>query len=100
MVGAGAMVSMDVVPFGLVQGDRARLVGLNRTGLVRAGRNKEELERLTQMFRLLFRAGLPLTLARERLEQDFPPGADRDLLLKFLGEVTRGLCRPRHRESA
>ena len=37
MVGGGGMCAQDVPPFTLAQGDRARLFGLNVTGLKRAG---------------------------------------------------------------
>ena len=65
MIGAGAMLSHDAPPFSLVQGDRARLVGVNLVGLGRAGVDPTSTARIKKAYRLLFwRSG---TLS-ERLE--------------------------------
>jgi UDP-N-acetylglucosamine acyltransferase len=53
---AGAMVSQDVPPFCLVQGDRAHLVSLNLTGLQRSGMPADEIASLKRVFRALFRS--------------------------------------------
>lgn len=54
MVGAGSMVSQDVPPFCMAHGNHARLVGLNRIGLLRAGVPTDELSTLRRTFRELF----------------------------------------------
>ncbi len=54
-VAAGAMLSQDVPPFCLVQGDRARLVALNEVGLKRGGFAEADIMALRRAFRLLFR---------------------------------------------
>lgn len=46
MIGACSMVAQDVIPFGLVQGDRARLDGLNLVGLKRRGMNRADISAL------------------------------------------------------
>jgi UDP-N-acetylglucosamine acyltransferase len=53
-VSAGAMVSQDVPPFCLVQGDRAHLVSLDLTGLQRNGMPAAEIASLKRAFRALF----------------------------------------------
>jgi UDP-N-acetylglucosamine acyltransferase len=54
MLGAGSMVSHDVPPYCIAQGDRAYLVGLNRVGLDRNGVSKEEYAVLRDVYRALF----------------------------------------------
>ncbi len=54
-VAGGAMVSQDVPPYCLVQGDRARLVSLNEVGLKRNGFNEAEVLALRRAFRALFK---------------------------------------------
>lgn len=51
---AGSMVSQDVPPFCLAQGDRARLHGLNVLGLQRNGFSREEIKTLKSVYRTLF----------------------------------------------
>ncbi len=53
-VAGGAMVVQDVPPFCTVQGDRARLAGLNGVGLKRAGRTAAEVAALRRAYRALF----------------------------------------------
>jgi UDP-N-acetylglucosamine acyltransferase len=53
-VAGGAMVVQDVPPFCTVQGDRARLAGLNTVGLKRAGFGPGEIAALRRAYRILF----------------------------------------------
>jgi UDP-N-acetylglucosamine acyltransferase len=55
MVGGVSGVEADVIPFGSVIGNRARLAGLNIRGLRRRGADRAALHRLRQAFRMLFR---------------------------------------------
>lgn len=50
MIGALAMVTHDVVPFGLVQGPRGELDGLNLVGLRRRGVPRDEIHALRAAF--------------------------------------------------
>ena len=49
MIGAVCMVTADVIPFGLVQGPRGHLDGLNLVGLKRRGASREEIHALREM---------------------------------------------------
>ncbi|MGE3172266.1 MAG: acyl-ACP--UDP-N-acetylglucosamine O-acyltransferase [Planctomycetota bacterium] len=96
MVGAGAMVSHDAPPYSLVQGDRARLVGVNVVGLVRNHFTAEQKAVIKRVFRLLFwRAG---TVA-QRLEQlRASPFAREPVcqhIIEFVEGSQRGICSPR-----
>ncbi len=53
IIGAVTMVTNDVIPFGLVQGPRGRLDGLNLVGLKRRGTARDEIAALRAAFRAL-----------------------------------------------
>ncbi|EYD77268.1 Acyl-[acyl-carrier-protein]--UDP-N- acetylglucosamine O-acyltransferase [Rubellimicrobium mesophilum DSM 19309] len=53
IVGALAMVTHDVIPFGLVQGPRGELDGLNLVGLKRRGTPREEIAALRAAYATL-----------------------------------------------
>ncbi|MFO0643617.1 MAG: acyl-ACP--UDP-N-acetylglucosamine O-acyltransferase [Polyangiaceae bacterium] len=53
-VAAGAMCEVDVPPFVIVQGDRARVRALNKVGLRRRGVSDTSIEALERVFRALF----------------------------------------------
>ena len=57
MVGGVSGVEADVIPFGSVIGNRARLAGLNLVKLKRLGVARAEIHRLRRAFRTLFRTG-------------------------------------------
>lgn len=74
MIGGVSGVEADVIPFGSVIGNRARLAGLNVIGLKRRGFDKVQIQRLHGAFRTLFRRegifAQRLTETRARLGND------------------------------
>jgi UDP-N-acetylglucosamine acyltransferase len=54
MIGGMSGVENDVIPYGSVMGDRARLSGLNIRGLQRRGFERDDLQALRSAFQLLF----------------------------------------------
>ncbi len=95
VVGGVAGVERDVIPYGSVLGNRARLVGLNWVGLRRSGMSADELQRLRAAFRTLFpRAGAAeaFGLRVERVRAEW--GQDRHVarILDFIDHCgKRGL---------
>jgi UDP-N-acetylglucosamine acyltransferase len=92
-IAGGAMVVMDVPPFCVAQGDRAELAGLNIVGLQRHGFTEEQLLRVKDAYRILFRSKLPLEEAVARLRVEFGGHPDVDGLLDFVTSSKRGLTR-------
>src|SRR5579872_3149248 len=54
MVGGVTGVERDVIPYGSVLGDRARLSGLNIVGMQRRGFSREEIQALRIAYQMLF----------------------------------------------
>jgi len=92
-VAAGSMVVMDVPPFCTVQGDRAELAGLNTVGLTRHGFTAEQVARVKEAYRVLFRSKLGLNEALTNLRAEFKGHPEIDLLLDFIAASKRGLTR-------
>jgi len=94
MIGGGSMVPTDVPPFCMVQGDRAKIVGLNVVGLRRRGTSKEALSALKFAYHTLYSSGLSLADAVSKIA-GAPSFPETDLFLDFLRHLSpRGLCRP------
>ena len=91
MVAAGAMVSQDVPPFCMVQGDRASPVGINVTGLKRHG--GYDPGQIRQLYRLLYRSDLGLEEALARMAATVADGPEQRLFVAFLRGSWRGICR-------
>jgi len=99
MIGAGAMVSQDVPPYFMAQGDRAKIHGLNRVGLERNGGTREDFAAIRSLYRSVFipstASGASRTTFKERLaaakaEVGENPRAAQ--VIEFLESSERGVC--------
>ncbi|MFN3198678.1 MAG: acyl-ACP--UDP-N-acetylglucosamine O-acyltransferase [Bradymonadia bacterium] len=71
-IAANAMVSGDVPPFTLVSGDRARIVGLNVTGLKRAGLSQPVRSALSGALKRFYAPGPQREVASLHLSDPTP----------------------------
>ena len=95
MIGGMSGVENDVIPYGSVLGNRARLSGLNIIGLKRRGLDREAIHHLRQAYRLIFAEEGTLN---ERLDDvaellnDVEPVME---IVEFIrAESSRSICRP------
>jgi UDP-N-acetylglucosamine acyltransferase len=72
-VAAAAACERDVPPFMVVQGDRARVRGVNVVGLRRRGVPEESVVALGRAARVLWRSGTPRVQALRELERETDP---------------------------
>lgn len=95
MVGGMSGVEADVIPFGMVMGNRAHLAGLNLVGLKRRGFDREEIHQLRAAYRLLFAQEGTLQERVVDVEKMFGHNALLSDVLTFLRrDSSRGLCLP------
>lgn len=99
MIGAGAMVSQDVPPYFMAQGDRAKIHGLNRVGLERNGGTREDLAAIRALYRGIFppRSGgaTGRKTFKERLaaaKAEVGGNARAAQVIEFLETSERGIC--------
>jgi len=97
MVGGVTGVERDVIPYGSVMGDRARLSGLNIVGMQRHGFSREEIQALRSAYQLLFEGengtfADRLGIAAQRFGGVRPV---EDVLAFARAESARGLCQPK-----
>jgi UDP-N-acetylglucosamine acyltransferase len=88
-IAAGAMVEIDVPPFVIVAGDRARVRALNRVGLGRQGVPDGSRRALAAAFRALFRKSLPLRESLRNVPEELAKDPYVQKLVGFL-ERTAG----------
>jgi len=92
-IAGGSMVVMDVPPYCTAQGDRAELAGLNVVGLQRHGFTEEQIGRIKEAYKILFRSKLQLAEALERLKAEMGGQSEIDYLVDFVSQSKRGLTR-------
>ncbi len=92
IIGGGSKVTQDIPPFSMCDGHPAKIRGLNIEGLKRAGYSAEERMILKKAFKILFLSKHPLSNAIEVASKECK-SKDVDLLLNFMAESKRGICR-------
>jgi UDP-N-acetylglucosamine acyltransferase len=101
MIGGMSGVENDVIPFGRVTGNRARLDGLNIIGLKRRNFSREGIHALRHAYRLLF--AHEGTMA-ERIEDVVALFADNESVMEIVdfirADSSRGICQPSLEDAA
>lgn len=95
MVGGASKVVQDIPPFVIVDGNPAKVRGLNNVGISRAGINEMVRRNLKKAYKILYRSGLSLAQAIAVMEQDLESCEEVEHLLRFLRNAERGICRSR-----
>ena len=92
MVGGNSRVNSDLPPFFLYCGFDIKPTGLNLVGLRRAGFTREQVSALKKAYAILYRSGLKLEQALQRIETEVP--TEHTLhLVRFARRSQRGICR-------
>ena len=95
MVGGMSKLVQDVVPYTIVDGHPAKVVGLNSVGISRAGIPLEARHNIKKAYKILYRSGLTLTEAIAVIEQEVDSCEEVEHFLRFLRNAERGICRER-----
>jgi len=90
MIGGLAGVDRDVIPFGIVTGERGKLRGLNRIGMMRGGMDEATVKSVTRAFMYIFK-GKEDTF-EVRLEKAKEKFADNELVLEQIDFIADGLA--------
>ncbi len=93
MIGGMSGIAQDIAPFCLAAGNRATLHGLNLVGLKRAGFTNEEIERLKEAYKIVFKSKLRFEEAYEKLKNS--PSKNVIHMIEFLKDSSRGFVRDR-----
>ena len=92
-VGGMTGVAMDVAPYCTVSGSRAELAGINTIGMQRAGMAEEQVGRVKQAYKVVFRSNLGLQEAIAELTQELGGYPEIDHFIAFLKGSQRGITR-------
>jgi UDP-N-acetylglucosamine acyltransferase len=93
IIGGCSKVVQDVVPFMLTDGNPAEARTVNKIGLERNGVLDEAQVALRQAFRILFREGLTIPNALNKIEVQWPEVAEIKELVRFVRSSERGICK-------
>ncbi|MFQ5647285.1 MAG: acyl-ACP--UDP-N-acetylglucosamine O-acyltransferase [bacterium] len=93
IIGGCSGVPKDVLPFSMVNGQRARAFGLNKIGLARHNFPQETTDNLQKAYRILFRSKLNTSDALERISREITGCPGVDYLVGFINSSKRGIIK-------
>jgi UDP-N-acetylglucosamine acyltransferase len=93
MIGGASAVVKDVPPYTLVQGNHAKLFGLNLIGLKRRDFSAKTIKALKDAYRIIFRSELLLEAALTKAQDEVEGCAEVHHFIQFIKESDRGVCR-------
>jgi UDP-N-acetylglucosamine acyltransferase len=93
MIEGGSMVSKDVPPY--IKAGRYPLTyeGVNSIGLRRNGFSNEKINEIQDVYRILFVHNRNLAKALEKVEAELAPSPERDEILMFIKDSSRGVIK-------
>jgi UDP-N-acetylglucosamine acyltransferase len=92
MIGGNTRVNLDAPPYFLYSSFNIAPNGLNLVGLRRAGFTHEEINKLKGAYKVLYRSGLTLEDALQKIEAEFP-SEHTFHLVAFIRSSERGIAR-------
>ena len=95
MIGGMSGVERDVIPYGQVIGNRARLTGLNIIGMQRRGFSREDIQGLRNAYQFLFHSPGTLSDRVNGTAERFAGVAPVDDIIRFIrADSSRAICQP------
>ena len=93
MIGGMTKIVKDIPPFMLVDGNPAKVAGINIVGLRRNEIPPEVRDQIKNAYKILYRSNLNVTQAIEQMEQELTSSPEIDHFIRFLRNAERGICR-------
>ena len=96
MIGGMSGVERDVIPYGQVMGDRARLTGLNIIGMQRRGFSRDDIQALRSAYQMLFHSvGTLKDRVGETALRFAGIGPVEDIIQFIRADSNRTICQPK-----
>ncbi len=92
-IGGLTGIPKDIPPYVMAAGERAQLRGLNTVGLKRHGFSPQTISALKKTYRIIFRIGLTLTQAIERVKAEVEQLPEVVRFIEFVQTSGRGITR-------
>lgn len=89
----GSVISRNVPPYVLVSGHMAEPVGINVEGLRRRAFTDTQIRNIRQAYKVVYRSGLRMEQARERLGDIQQEANELDIFIDFLDKQQGGIIR-------
>lgn len=93
MLQGGALVNKDIPPYVKAAREPISYVGLNSIGLHRNGFSKEDIQTISDIYRILYMSDLNVSNAIKLIMETLPESEFRDTIVNFVQNSERGVIR-------
>lgn len=93
MIQGGTPVNKDIPPYVMAARSPISFVGLNIVGLRRRGFTNEQIATLQEIYRRIFNSDSNMTDALNAIEAEIPASPERDYVLSFIRNSSRGVIK-------
>ena len=93
MISGGSLIRKDVPPFVKAAREPLSYAGINSVGLKRRGFDNEKINRIQDIYRIVFQKGYSSTKALEVLESEMEASRERDDIISFIRNSSRGIMK-------
>lgn len=93
MIQGGSKINKDIPPFAIIARDPIAFCGINSVGLNRRGFTPEQIHTIQEVYRLLYQNGMNTTQALDHIEATMPASRERDAIVAFVRQSTRGIVK-------
>lgn len=96
IIGGMSGVEHDVIPYGAVKGERAKLTGLNLIGMQRRGFSNNDISILRKAYDILFNSDYTIAHNLERASESFADQKEVKHIIDFITDkkAERAMCLP------
>lgn len=91
MISGGSLIGKDVPPYVLAGRRPLCYGGINIIGLRRRGFNSEQIERIHDIYRIIYQVGLNISDACRKVEEVLDVSEERNVILSFIRASQRGI---------
>jgi len=93
IIGGCAKVVQDIPPYMIADGNPAVTRGVNKVGLQRNGVPEQTQKALREAYKIVFRSGLTVSNALDKVRSEVPPSKEIDHFINFCRTSERGIAR-------
>jgi UDP-N-acetylglucosamine acyltransferase len=92
-IAGGSLVGKDIPPYIKAGRQPLSYAGVNSVGLKRRGFTIDKINHILDIYRVIYNKGLNTSQALEVLEEEFPATDERDEIVTFIRESSRGIIK-------
>ena len=93
MIQGGSKLNKDIPPFIIAAREPVSFTGINSIGLNRRGFTPEQIHTIQEVYRLLYQNSMNTTQALNHIEATLPASPERDAIVAFVRNSTRGVIK-------